>query len=333
MKYYNNSLLLNEIKKHLLNEWRTKSDNVASAIRETLKNVYKGTNFWGKIQNPDNNCETNEGVIYLYPHLEGQDEWSIINRFDTNTIVRNELIRRFIEENNDEEYSEKKFIQWIDDNGEKLFKNIGKNGYTTKLVSLNSKTIEKGNRNEMFTIDVLKNYFGNSAVIKRFCSGDRRDTIEGKDISVEINGKQYHIQVKPFESINSYVDKYEGDTFFRVKSRFKISKYSEKNVDILFLVNYSKSEYVAFSNEKRRIVQTSDDYINFYEPWLMSNIQFKTDKKPKVYNKVNLNKQEEVKQLFNTSQRRLDNLLYKKQALEDLIKIELKKIKDLKSNI
>jgi hypothetical protein len=157
--------------------------------------------------------------------------------------------------------------------------------------------------------------------------------LEGKDISVEINGNQYHVQVKPFESINSYVDKYEGDTFFRVKTRIKISKYSEKNVDILFLVNYSKSEYIAFSNEKRRIVQTSDDFINFYEPWLMTNIEFKTEKKPKIYNKFNLNKQDEVKQLFNTSQRRLDNLLYKKQALEDLIKIELDKIKKLKSNI
>ena len=52
-----------------------------------------------------------------------------------------------------------------------------------------------------------------------------------------------------------------------------------------------------------------------------------------MYNKYNLNKQDEVKQLFNTSQRRLDNLLYKKQALEDLIKIELDKIKKLKSNI
>ena len=69
MKYNNNSFLLNEIKQQLLNEWKSKSDNVAVAIRETLKNIYQGTNFWGKIQNPDNNCETNEGVIYLYPHL------------------------------------------------------------------------------------------------------------------------------------------------------------------------------------------------------------------------------------------------------------------------
>lgn len=333
MKYKNNSFLLNEIKRQLLNEWKSKSDNVAVTIRETLKNIFQGTRFWGKIQNPDNNCETNEGVIYLYPHLEGQDEWSIINRFDTNTIVRGELMKRFLEESGDEEYSEKKFIQWISANGEKLFKDIGKNGYTTKLVSLNQETIDKGNRNEMFSIDALKNYFGDNAIIKRFCSGDRRDTLEGKDISVEINGNQYHVQVKPFESINSYVDKHEGDTFFRVKTRIKISKYSEKNVDILFLVNYSKSEYIAFSNEKRRIVQTSDDYINFYEPWLMTNIEFKSEKKPKVYNKFNLNKQDEVKQLFNTSQRRLDNLLYKKQALEDLIKIELNKIKKLKSNI
>ena len=65
----------------------------------------------------------------------------------------------------------------------------------------------------------------------------------------------------------------------------------------------------------------------------MTNIEFKSEKKPKMYNKYNLNKQDEVKQLFNTSQRRLDNLLYKKQALEDLIKIELDKIKKLKSNI
>ena len=55
MKYYNNSFLLNEIKQQLLNEWKSKTDNVAVAIRETLKKVYQGTNFWGKIQNPDKN--------------------------------------------------------------------------------------------------------------------------------------------------------------------------------------------------------------------------------------------------------------------------------------
>lgn len=304
------------------------SDPISLYIRDFLKDVYKPLGKWGRIQNPENNCETGEGVIGVYPHIEGEDEWSILNRFDTNSKVRQRMREIFTRENptvNDN--NDNLFVEWMKNNKENLFN--GK--YTEELVELNRETINKGNENEKFVIKILQDYFGGSTEIKRFCSGDIRDTKKGMDISVKIGNNILYVQVKPFIKIKSYIDASEGDTFFQLNAYFDPSKYSEKNVDIFFFVN--GTEYVAFQNDRKKIKQSTPNITNFYEPYLLSNIVFDKQPKPKIYRKATAGKQEDVKKLFKTSQRKLENLIFKKQALEDLIKAEMEKIKSMKGEI
>ena len=136
---------------------KREEDKVASAIRECLKLVYQPKGKWGVINEPDNNCETGEGVIGIYPHLEGIDNWSILNRFDTNTLVRDRLKEIYTQDTKNSNFTNEEFIKWLFDNKDKVFDGE----YTQELVNLNKSTVDKGNRNEQFAIDVLKKEFPN----------------------------------------------------------------------------------------------------------------------------------------------------------------------------
>jgi len=306
--------------------WKKKEeDPIATHIRKCLKDVYKPLGFWGSIQNPDNNCETGEGVIRAYPHLAGEDEWSILNRFDTNTKVRDRIKQIFLEKNPGQELTSSSLIDFIENNKKELF-----NGdYTDELVALNKSTIESGNRNEKFAIDVLKKYFGDTGIIKRFCSGDVRDTLKGMDLSVEVGSGSFHVQVKPFEEVKSYVDEENADTYFQLKTYYNPSKYSEKNVDIIFFVNFDSQKYILFANNKKYIVAKSTNSVAFYEPYLLTNIEFNTQYKKRKQSKNKQTKKDYVKDLFKVNIRKLKDLEFKKEALEKLIQKEKKKLESI----
>jgi hypothetical protein len=306
--------------------WKKKEeDPIATHIRKCLKDVYKPLGFWGSIQNPDNNCETGEGVIRAYPHLAGEDEWSILNRFDTNTKVRDRIKQIFLEKNPGQELTSSSLIDFIENNKKELF-----NGdYTDELVELNRVTIESGNRNEIFAIDVLKKYFGDRAIVKRFCSGDLRDTLKGMDLSVEVGGNIFHIQVKPFEEIKSYIDEENAETYFQLKTYYNPSKYSEKNVDIIFFINFNTQKYILFANNKSYIVAKSTTSVAFYEPYLLTNIEFNTQYKKRKQSKNKQTKKDYVKDLFKVNIRKLKDLEFKKEALEKLIQKEKKKLESI----
>ncbi len=109
MKYFLSEKQLKVIEE----SWKKKEeDPIATHIRKCLKDVYKPLGFWGSIQNPDNNCETGEGVIRAYPHLAGEDEWSILNRFDTNTKVRDRIKQIFLEKNPGQELTSSSLIDF-----------------------------------------------------------------------------------------------------------------------------------------------------------------------------------------------------------------------------
>jgi hypothetical protein len=322
MKYFLSEKQLKVIEE----SWKKKEeDPIATHIRKCLKDVYKPLGFWGSIQNPDNNCETGEGVIRAYPHLAGEDEWSILNRFDTNTKVRDRIKQIFLEKNPGQELTSSSLIDFIENNKKELF-----NGdYTDELVALNKSTIESGNRNEKFAIDVLKKYFGDTGIIKRFCSGDVRDTLKGMDLSVEVGSGSFHVQVKPFEEVKSYVDEENADTYFQLKTYYNPSKYSEKNVDIIFFVNFDSQKYILFANNKKYIVAKSTNSVAFYEPYLLTNIEFNTQYKKRKQSKNKQTKKDYVKDLFKVNMRKLKDLEFKKEALEKLIQKEKKKLESI----
>jgi len=245
-------------------------------IRHQLELIYKPLEMWGHSPNPNDDCETNLGVINIFPHSEN-DTWSILNRFDTNTKVKNKLNSLFIQSNL-ENSSKLSFEKWIEQNRNDLFGPNGK--HTQELVDLNMDTIISGNRNEEFAVIVLKEKFPNTK-ITRYCSGDIRDTKKGIDIRVEFQSRPFNVQVKPFIRVGSYFEP-DGDTFFEVTSYLDVNKYSEKNVDIFMFVNSEKSEFILFKNKKNKIGQMRSNIVRFYEPPLYTNIVVETKEKKKM---------------------------------------------------
>jgi hypothetical protein len=158
---------ITKVQEKVILEYYKKSNTFPEFIRGQLKKVYEPLGNWGKAPNPNDDCETNIGVINVFPHSEN-DVWSILNRFDTNSKVKKEMSDIFLQSTPIDK-SEQSFMKWIDENSNDLFGENGK--YTEKLISLNLETIVKGNRNEEYAVNKLKERFPNSEV-KRFCSGD-----------------------------------------------------------------------------------------------------------------------------------------------------------------
>ena len=69
---------------------------------EITKRVFNKTGNWGTADNPSIDCYTNEGVINVYTFSDYSDKynvpssnWSLINFFNTNRIILDELIKMF----------------------------------------------------------------------------------------------------------------------------------------------------------------------------------------------------------------------------------------------
>lgn len=290
-----------------LNESFKKIDTFAPFIRQQLEAIYRPLGKWGKAPNPNDDCETNTGVLGVFPHSEN-DVWSVLNRFDTNTKVKNEINKIFTS-TNPEDTSLNGLMAWIEENRNDLFGPNGK--YTERLVNLNIDTIITGNRNEEYAVQILNNKFPNTP-IKRYCSGDIRDTRKGIDITVEHPSKPFNIQVKPFMTVNSYFEP-DGDTFFEVKSYLEVNKYSETNVQVFMFVNSELNEFILFKNKKTKIGQMTNNIIRFYEPPLYTNMTFVTKQKRKK------NKFEDTEKIFGLDTSLEKNLEFRSQTIQKLL--------------
>lgn len=295
-----------------INESYRKTDPLPSFIRSQLQAIYQPLGMWGQAPNPNDDCQTDLGVIGVFPHSQN-DIWSILNRFDTNVKVRTKLNQLFMD-TNPEDSSSNGFQNWIKSNRDDLF---GPDGlYTQQLIDLNLDTILSGNRREEYALEVLQTKFPD-VKIKRYCSGDVRDTKKGIDITVEHPTSPLNIQVKPFISVNSYFEP-DGDTFFEVKSYLEVNKYSEKNVQVFMFVNSDLNEYILFKNKKTKIGQMTNNIIRFYEPPLHTNMTLETKQKRK------RNKFEDTDKIFGLDTSLEKNLKFRSQTIQKLLQ-DLKK--------
>lgn len=299
-------IIQSEFKKYLKENFK-KGDNFAPFIRQQLELIYRPLGLWGHAPNPNDDCETNLGVLDIFPHSEN-DSWSVLNRFDTNSKVERKM-REIFNQTNPEDTSQKGFENWIVDNRNDLF---GPDGfYTQELVDLNMDTIISGNRREEYAVQILNDKFPNTS-IKRYCSGDIRDTKKGIDITVEHPTKPFNVQVKPFMSVNSFFEP-DGDTFFEVKSYLEVNKYSETNVQVFMFVNSDLNEFILFKNKKTKIGQMTNNIIRFYEPPLYTNMTFVTKQKRKK------NKFEDTEKIFGLDTSLEKNLEFRSQTIQKLL--------------
>jgi hypothetical protein len=312
----NNSLLreqqeeIKNVDDGIINENYNTSNISQSFIRDQLKAIYNPKGMWKKAPNPNNDCETNFGVVGgKFPHTEN-DTWSILNRFDTNKKVLKKIEEFHKDSNSIDPSSDISLLEWIKKNREDLF---GENGfYTEELVNIARSTYEKGSKSETYAENILKNIFPNTK-IKRYCAGHKHDTKQGIDLTVEHSTKVFNVQVKPFISVNSYFEP-DGDTFFEVKSYFfNNNKYSQKHVEVFMFVNTENNQYILFKNTRNKIGNMGRDVTRFYDPYLATNMTFEHKQKRQ------MEKFKDIDKIFGLDSNLEKNLEFRIKTLQKLL--------------
>jgi Fe-Mn family superoxide dismutase len=290
--------------KETLNEAKEAFPLTPTSFRKIINNAYpkcEGTTYMngcsGKIETDD--CQTDEGIIggnFTEQNYGGNGNWSIINRFDTNSSVHKEIQKIWLEETDGLD----NFRGWILNNIKDLVSNDGR--FTERLVRLNSQIVLDGKANENYAKSVIIQSFklnpeeeGLSWKVVERCAGDIRDRKLGQDFDVIVDNISYYIQVKPI--ISKTIEKYgsERGYYYRVPSWHNHNKYKEENVDIILYVDRKNEKFIMFRNDFSRIQTVANPttfpkfYIVFYENPLKTNIEFevklekeKSETKPKL---------------------------------------------------
>lgn len=253
------------------------------------------------------NCTTERGILggnFSEKKYGGNGNWSIINRFDTNSVVHKEIGKIWVEETDGLD----DFKSWILNNLNELVGNSGK--YTKRLVDINKNTILTGRENESYAKTVIINTFklnpddeGISWNIIERCAGDIRDRKLGQDFDVVIDGTSYFVQVKPVDY--SLIEKIgsERGYYYKVPSWHNHNKYKESNVDIILYVDRPKDKYIMFRNDYSRIQTVVNPstfpkfFVYYYENPRHTNMEFEVhpeEEKVSIKPKLARNKENEI---------------------------------------
>jgi len=237
-----------------VNTLKTKASGIPQLILDILKELYP--NNWGKISEP--NCETLEGVIDIFPAIEGE-RWSILNFFDTNPGVIRILVDEYQDKN--EVQTLEGFKQWLNDTKEELFGE--KSQILQDLIKRNRQSFERGWKLESDVIDIIKrqNPSLNDEDIIQYCLGSIKDRVDSIDVS--INGKGY--QIKPASKMERM-----KDGSIRVRTHGMRNWYKNKVREGLDYILYSNGNNVAvFPN--RNYIASKDGTTVIHKENIVSN--------------------------------------------------------------
>lgn len=169
-----------------------------------------------------------------------EQDWSIMNYFDTKAEIHDLLNLRYLQEN-----PEMNIVDWMVD----VFRND--DDFTDELVKRQWKSIENGILNEKKAIDILIGKLGSGNVII-YPFGSKMDRFGGIDVTID--GINY--QIKPLLGYKEVDNKYMVSTYgmrdYTSKTRLnKIVFYNSKTCLIFDNENYSVlSKFnVIFSNK------------------------------------------------------------------------------------
>jgi Fe-Mn family superoxide dismutase len=269
----------------------------AKGLRELMHSQYQGCyskqykdGCLGRIETKK--CTTELGVLggdYSEKKFGGTSQWSIINRFDTNSRVKKEIYNIWLEET--EGLTD--FKTWIKDHAYDLFANDGM--YLDRLAEPNIGTIEVGKENESYAKQIIRQIYklspdqeGISYELYEHCSGDINDRKKGQDIVLIIKGGDtIYFQVKPFLNQNNEIEFFDGGDrgyYFKVASWHRQTKYKGENVDVILYVDRTENKYIMFRNDHNKMLTVSNPrtqppfHIFYYEMPLQSNFKIPLQK-------------------------------------------------------
>lgn len=221
---------------------------------EITKRVFNKTGNWGTANNPSIDCYTNEGIINVYTFSDYSDKynvpssnWSIINFFNTNRIILDELIKIFDKTNLEKTIDN--FLLFL----EEFFETKLNTKEFENLVLTNLRMIKKGIGGEVKVFKDLKEKLKINGNIM-FCPGSNADTRKGIDFVLTRGNKTASFQVKPYLFIN----KFPNATNVIVKD-YPLKGYQKKNVD--YLIFEKGNDYYIIENDPVNIkkIKTKKD--------------------------------------------------------------------------
>lgn len=259
-----------------------------SSVFEALKELYKKTNWDSE---SGRGPSKRGGVINLYQvgdyakeagleNFEGGD-WSILNYFDTNPKVREEILGEYKRVNNLNKITNlEDFKEWIVNNKELLFKDEETNKFLKKLVEINKKSYISGLKNEIKAFNFVGSFlsdYPNFQLSSLNLPGSPKDRA-GIDFSLMKDGKEFRTyQAKPLS--NYFVNDDRGRKIYRVYS-YNIENLKNINVDYFVFTSDGKDGAIIFKNQKGKYTLGFDEktstqgkkykneYIDFsYEPF------------------------------------------------------------------
>lgn len=217
-----------------VNTLKTKASGIPQLILDILKEVYP--NNWGKIDEPD--CETLEGVIDIFPAMEGE-RWSILNFFDTNPGVIRLLLEKYQDENDNTTLEG--FKEYLRENKDDLFR--ADSQFLQGLVKRNLQSFERGWKTEAEVIDIIKreNPSLTDDDFEQYCLGSIKDRVSSIDFKV--NGRGY--QTKPASKME------------RLKNGgIRVHTYGMRD----WYKRKPELDYIIYSNGKNIAVFPNSDY-------------------------------------------------------------------------
>lgn len=188
--------------------------------------------------------------------------WSILNYFDTNPMVRKAIINLYKYEtgnviNNEETMND--FIKWMSINRNKIFK---EGPFLKTLIELNTESLYQGELNERRAYQYLTKIIENLPGWKlkgRSVPGSKSDR-DGIDFVMEKENsdKIAKFQAKPLNSIERV------GNFYKVKS-YNIKNIDKKPVDYFVFASSENDNIYIFRNNIDKYVILDNDTIQFEE--------------------------------------------------------------------
>ena len=188
--------------------------------------------------------------------------WSILNYFDTNPMVRKAIIDLYKYEtgnviNNEETMND--FIKWMSRNRNKIFK---EGPFLKTLIELNAESLYQGELNERKAYQYLTKIIENLPGWKlkgRSVPGSKSDR-DGIDFVMEKENsdKIAKFQAKPLNSIERV------GNFYKVKS-YNIKNIDKKPVDYFVFASSENDNIYIFRNNIDKYVILDNDTIQFEE--------------------------------------------------------------------
>lgn len=198
---------------------------------------------------------TGQGQMPGFYNLESDDR-SVINKLNTNYScfcilvkdINRVLVSKQIEPINflgkspkQQEEETIKLIKYIEAFGDRIF-NTNSDTFKNLMNTLN-RTHTSGEKRETDTLGRLKKKFGETNVSKIGGLGSREDMVQGIDITVNMDGKEYTAQVKPFSKLM-----YSNGNITAIDTG-NVKKY---NTDWLIFTNNTATQ--VFDNKNTKII-------------------------------------------------------------------------------